>query len=597
MVPTSNQLAVANKIRTFLNKSKCLRVLIVNPPQFPSEVFDISMARSRRYFAFPPYGAGILAHQLLLEGYSAELIDINYEILAFIAKNQSVELNIEMIVKNWKQKLADVINSFNPDLIGISCMFTTQNDLQLVARGCKETAHTTPIIVGGVSLVHNTESTIRSIPEIDFVQLYESDAAFIELLKFINGHADESALMQLATLVDDQYIFLPERTLPSSPIIDIAPNYLNLTIGAYSSLGEIGAYRFWRKPDVNVATVLSNRGCRGSCSFCGVRSFCGPGVRSRDINAVVDEIQYLKETYDIGHFMWLDDDLFYNQKRAIALFNEISSRRLGMTWDATNGVMAASVSPEIIHSAVESGCIGLNLGIESGNSEILRRINKPATLDHYRCAAEVLRQFPEIFTRGFLIIGFPNETLQQILDTITFAKELSLDWYTVQLLCPLPSTRIYEEIAKQEINLKDSTNTSMLNYGSSHMGLKRKIEKEQKLNAKDFLDFFDSDLEMVPSKESLQDIWFIADYKINYERFLTEQPVSQLVKWRKLLNDVAERITLDNPLANYFLGEVEKKLGNIGEARRRNERARKYLAASSYWRKRFDALGLSFDPI
>lgn len=584
---------VANKLKSFFTGKKCRRIMLVNPPQFPGEIFDVSMARNKRYFAFPPYGIGILAHRLLLDEYAVELVDINYEILSFIGATSNPELDINMIVRDWKQKLADAICRFEPDMIGISCMFTTQSDLRLVASFCKEVTPHTPLLVGGVSLVHNTEATLQSIPEIDFVQLYEGDIAFPDLLRFINGEADESVLRQLATIVNHRYILLPDRVLPKSPTIDLPPRYLNLPIGTYNALGEIGAYRFWRTPGVKVATVLSNRGCRGSCSFCGVRSFCGPGVRSRDIKAVADEIEYLKDTYGIGHYMWLDDDLFCNKKRAIALFKEIASRRLGMTWDATNGVIAASVTPEIIHSAVESGCIGLNLGIESGNADILRSINKPATLDHYRRAAEVLRNFPSIFTRGFLIIGFPNETLQQILDTVTFAQELSLDWYTVQLLCPLPSTRLYAEMVEQELIRKGGNNPSMLNYGSSHMGGKRRVEQEQKRVAKEFYDTFVDNHEVVPAKENMHDIWFIADYKINYERFLTEKSPERLIKWRKLLSDIAERITIDNPLANYFLGVVEYRLGNPIEASYRNELAKKLLADSDYWTKRFDALKLS----
>ena len=100
------------------------------------------------------------------------------------------------------------------------------------------------------------------------------------------------------------------------------PDYLDLPIGNYSDYGAVGAYNFLRG-ERKASTVLTNRGCRARCTFCSVREFNGLSVRSRNTEEVVDEIQFLYETYGITHIMWLDDDLFYNEKRAIELFNGI----------------------------------------------------------------------------------------------------------------------------------------------------------------------------------------------------------------------------------------------------------------------------------
>ena len=78
--------------------------------------------------------------------------------------------------------------------------------------------------------------------------------------------------------------------------------------------------------------------------------------------------------------MWLDDDLLRDHTRAIGLFNEIVRRGLTITWDATNGVIAASCTDEVIDAAAKSGCIALNIGMESGNPDILRKIVKPGTV-------------------------------------------------------------------------------------------------------------------------------------------------------------------------------------------------------------------------
>ena len=64
------------------------------------------------------------------------------------------------------------------------------------------------------------------------------------------------------------------------------------------------------------ATVLSNRGCRAQCTFCSVRNFNGVSVRQRSVESVLDELELLKDRYGIGHFVWLDDDLLKDHRRA-----------------------------------------------------------------------------------------------------------------------------------------------------------------------------------------------------------------------------------------------------------------------------------------
>src|SRR5262249_31439714 len=155
--------------------------------------------------------------------------------------------------------------------------------------------------------------------------------------------------------------------------------------------------------DTRFATVLSNRGCRAQCTFCSVRNFNGKKVRQRSVASVLDELQLLEEVYGIEHVMWLDDDLLKDHARTIALFNGKVQRNLKMTWDATNGVIAASCTEEVVRAMAESGCIALNIGMESGSPDILRQVKKPGTVRNFIEAADILRKFPQIHSSVFLM--------------------------------------------------------------------------------------------------------------------------------------------------------------------------------------------------
>ncbi|SVD94466.1 uncharacterized protein METZ01_LOCUS447320, partial [marine metagenome] len=218
-------------------------------------------------------------------------------------------------------------------------------------------------------------------------------------------------------------------------------------------------------------------------------------------------------------------------------------------------------------------------------------------IKHYHKLGQLMSEHPNIFTRGFLIIGFPNETLQQIQDTISVAKEMTLDWYTIQLLTPLPSTEIYEQMVDFGLIEKDSLNTDGEGYTmfSVRESERQRIYEESKVTKSDqVLDLFSQNPDHIPSKKELSDLWFFVDYEINYKDIATLEDKTKILKLRAFLEDVSDRMTRDNPLANYFLSILEAKLHNTESSNRRTELSKAYVNKSKHWRNRFDFLGLNY---
>lgn len=186
------------------------------------------------------------------------------------------------------------------------------------------------------------------------------------------------------------------------------------------------------------------------------------------------------------------------------------------------------------------------------------------------------------------MVGFLNETLGQILDTIRLARELSLDWYPIQILTPFPATGV-RKVLEEEGIIEANDIASRFFVGST--GGQRLREKQEKTEAKEFYNPFERTLNKIPTREELKDIWFIMDYKVNYEKILLEECSVKLKLLQKMLRDVCHRVP-ENPLANLYLGIVEGKLGNYSESQRLKHVAETYLEGSAFWRKRFEALDL-----
>ncbi|MEO5333291.1 MAG: radical SAM protein, partial [Magnetococcus sp. YQC-5] len=343
---------------------------------------------------------------------------------------------------------------------------------------------------------------------------------------------------------------------------------------------------FWYGRNVRAGSMLSNRGCRAHCSFCSTRYFNGPGVRQRSVNSIVDEMESLRDTYGITQITWLDDDLFYNVKQCMAVFNEIVRRNLGMTWDAFNGVIASTVvaHPELIAGSAASGCIGLMFGIESGSPRILKEVHKPSGLRHYRKLKGLMEEYPQIFTKGFLMLGFTNETVAEIKQTIAIAQEMRLDWYSVQVLSPLPMTEMFNQFEGPD----------GWKRGTMH-GWVREVDRQKRIerNAHEsFFKLFEADDDYVPTAQELYHLWFDVDFLANYPKLLDETSPAKLDKSRKFLTEVCDNRVGQNAVTSLFLALVHKKLGHEQEAHRRTELAWDYFAQTPYWQTRLNGLNI-----
>jgi radical SAM superfamily enzyme YgiQ (UPF0313 family) len=570
------------------------RVLLVTPPDADASLFRPETALRGRYTNYPPYGLAVLAQHLKSIGVETRVCNLNHEVLKRchqIGADEPFEFD-----EVWQSKLDQDLQDFKPDLTGVTCMFTmTHTSFKAVCQ--RVAASGVPLAIGGVHVTNDVERVLDDIQVADIAFLREGDVALPRFVQVVNREAQAEGLAQV--ILNDEKAGIRLRCLkesmPNPQDIDVIPAYELLEVPEYSTYGTIGAFSCFKPPKTRLSTVLSNRGCRAQCTFCSVRNFNGSGVRQRSVTSVVDELEVLRNEYGVGHIMWLDDDLLRDHKRSIQLFNEMTRRRLDLTWDATNGVIAASCTEEVIAAAADSGCIAINIGIESGNPAILRQVKKPGTVETFLRAAEVFRKFEQIHTSGLLILGFPGEAMSMVFDTINLARQMDLDWYRVSPLQPLPNTPIYDSMVAQ--GLIQDIGSKELRFMGGAYGKQPEIERGQHLTSPNFGEAFSSiHMDAVPNSEQLTDIWFYMNYHLNFHRLFTEEravKMEQLLKHLRVLGDV---ISPENGFALYFQGYLQHKMfGKVEPGM--VERLRERLATSAYWEDRFKAFGLSVEDL
>jgi anaerobic magnesium-protoporphyrin IX monomethyl ester cyclase len=194
------------------------------------------------------------------------------------------------------------------------------------------------------------------------------------------------------------------------------------------------------------ASLLSSRGCPYKCSFCASNVIWGRKVLFHSTERLVKEIQYLKEKFCITHFKFIDDVFTLNRSR----FREVSKilNDLNIKWMCEARV--DSVNNEILDQMTKSGCNWVNLGIESVNDIVLKKINKNQN------SGIMEKTISKIKSRGlkvklYIIYGLPFEPANIVQETIDFIEKTNPDHVSLFTLVPYPGTDIWNNPQKYNI--------------------------------------------------------------------------------------------------------------------------------------------------
>ena len=190
------------------------------------------------------------------------------------------------------------------------------------------------------------------------------------------------------------------------------------------------------------------------------------------------------------------------------------------------------------------------------------------------------------------MIGFPNETIGQIWDTINLAREIVLDWYGIQIVIFLSNAAMGKEMLQKGLLTEQSIVDAQFFAGS--LGKQQSRERSEDRIVPEFrgMDILRRSKDYVPTEDELKDIWLVVDYLVNYERILPETNPVKLQLKLLFLQDVCKRKTVRNPLSTMFLGIIEVKLGLMDQAQAHFRDAHVFMERSAFWKTRCISLGL-----
>lgn len=194
--------------------------------------------------------------------------------------------------------------------------------------------------------------------------------------------------------------------------------------------------------------MMASRGCPYGCTFClwPKVMYASRRHRARDPVKVVDEMEWLIEKYKFKSVYFDDDTFNIGKTRVIALADEIRKRGIDVPWS----IMASAqpMDKEMLEAMKRAGLVSLKYGAESGNQEMLKRINKGLDLNKLKSMVKLTKELG-IKVHLTFTFGLPGETWETVNQTIRFALETDPDSLQFSICTPFPGTDYYEQADKQ----------------------------------------------------------------------------------------------------------------------------------------------------
>jgi len=319
------------------------------------------------------------------------------------------------------------------------------------------------VISGGVNARHRISQFFEA--GTDIICASEAENTIIDIVRaYETGNRDFDSIPRIIFEKDGEIVFsqaqgdivwdLDELPLPAWHLL---PNE------RYWKIGRPHGGHFEEDEELKYASMMTSLGCPFTCTFCHIAgelkgSFSGEigRFRIKSDDRVIQELEMLRDM-GVKQIFVEDDSLLGKKKRAFRLIKKM----IGMGFDIldVNGVNVIHLLKggkpdiEVIEALMEAGFKDIVLPFESANKRIISKYasNKwDITNSDIPGLIKTCKNYG-LRVAGNFMLGYPDETKQEVLNTVQYAKERmtdGLDAANFFLVMPLPGTPMFDEVIR-----------------------------------------------------------------------------------------------------------------------------------------------------
>lgn len=374
-----------------------MKVLLINPR--PDRFTNRQIAPTS------PLGLLAVASYIKAGGHTVKIVDLT-------VKSESIEKHLR---------------DFLPDVVGLSVMSALASKSAIkISKIVKK--HHKPVIWGGF--------LASALPElcfkegcVDYIVVGEGEITFSELLNALETGAPLNTIDGLAYVDKDgvhrnkDRAFADLKTFPKMDWSLVNPKkYLQVYFLCKKSL-----FQYYSK------------GCPAKCTFCFNPDYHKSSHRVRSTEHVVEEIEYLIKNHGVDGIYFADEYWVPEKETMHKFFSLIKEKNLDFKWGVQTRL--GVLDPDDLQNMYNAGCRWILFGVESGCKDRIKEIKKGIDLDKIKDTFAVCRNIG-ITTQSAFIIGYPDETEDEVKQTVRLALDLNANLAPFSILYLQPRSEM-----------------------------------------------------------------------------------------------------------------------------------------------------------
>lgn len=375
------------------------------------------------YLATPPMGI------LYLAAYLRSKFDIDIQLVNQRADDCTVD------------QLARRAIEFEADIVGLGCISTGAHSLGELTRKVRHGLPSALIVLGGPHTSAVREAVMEGTTA-DAAVVGEGELAFEQVIR---AWFDSRDLSQVPGLIwrdrDGQVVTNPGHT-PVVEDLDTLPPpaYDLIDLRKYWSLQSMTPL-----PKRRYVCLVSSRGCPYQCMWC--HNIFGKRFRAHSPERMVAEIEYAVRRWGIKEVEFLDDIFNLDKKRVFEFSQQVQRRNLRFKMTFPNAVRADILDQDVVDAMVDTGMHFCSFALEAGSPRIQQYTGKRLDIPRFLKGIEMAVD-RGVFANGFMMLGFPTETEEELRQTVDVACGSRLHTASFFTVMPFPHTRLYDEVMR-----------------------------------------------------------------------------------------------------------------------------------------------------
>lgn len=412
----------------------------------------------------------------------SDIVDLNIEFIRQLSLGD-IKQSLERLLLNFEtvlfSKIDESIQKNKPNIIVFSTLFDKSVPTLISLSSKIKDKYPEILLIAGGHPITNKYELILNHPEcvVDALCLGEGEIPISKLVcsnHLMNTIIESSSFMTKKKLGNHQQMNLEKyevKDLDEIPFYDYDAyfeKYGDSLLEYHSSVLD-PEFSFNRQ-----AVMMTSRGCPYNCVFCASSSVHGKKIRANSIQRVKDEIDYWVDKRRVNTISFNDDHFLFDVKRAIEICDYAGSKNVDIRF--INGLAVAPINKELVECFVRNRVKEVHLALESGSNRVLKEIiHKPLSLAK---ASEVFELFSEtdIFVRVFIVTGFPDETLEDVEESLQYLRNAKFHWASISSPTPISgSSLLNTALKKGQIKEFDFSRISFFNEHFKNDSLEKRL--------------------------------------------------------------------------------------------------------------------------